>query len=707
MINVSNEFWKMMQERTDFKQNAEITLADGTVLDLDETAFTTSNSSVTDAAGVNSIPLGIAISRSIQIELANDDKRFSTYDFFGAKIRLYLTFQLSEGVEKIECGTFTVISPETEGTTVIITANDDMYKANDKYSTNLVFPQRAWVVLQDACANCGISLGATEFLNSDFEIQEKPSSDYTYRQVIGYIAMIACGNARINRQGYLEILSYDFAFLNEIADGGTFNPWTGGYVADGGTFNPWTEGDVIDGGLFTDKKDYHILYKFKDSPRVDTDDVVITGVQTTIAPAEDEENATTMLLGQNGYVLKIENPLIAGKEEEALRLIGATMIGGRMRKFEGDHIAYPIAEFMDKAFVVDRDGNTYGTILTDVNFTFFEYTTFKNSAENAVRNASSFSSQGTQAIIEAQKLVKQEKTARQLAIEKLSQALSTSSGLYSTEEEQKDGSTIYYAHDKATLEESMIVWKFTAEAIGVSTDGGRTYPYGIDVSGEAILNVLYAIGINASYLITGRISDKTGKNYWDLDTGTLVLEGGGVIIKSENFKLDKDGNLSISGKYEVEYTRKVYAKDYTKDDWLRVITISPTPSIATEEDLKKYDFKGTGIDAQCRTFIQNMINGEVEWYAFKYKITIDPTQDTSLIQTRMTYWSDANEEEVELGSVHVGGAGIRASEFFAGLVTAKYSTISESGVEKFGLTGDFQTADKHIYVENGIITGIF
>ena len=108
MINVSNEFWKLMHERTDFKENAEITFQDGTVLELDESVFTMDNNSVTDAAGVNSIPLGIALSRSIQIELQNDDERFSTYDFFGATIRLYLKFELSESVEKIEYGRFTV-----------------------------------------------------------------------------------------------------------------------------------------------------------------------------------------------------------------------------------------------------------------------------------------------------------------------------------------------------------------------------------------------------------------------------------------------------------------------------------------------------------------------------------------------------------------------------------------------------------------------
>lgn len=502
MINVSNEFWKTMQERTDFKENAVITFQDGTVLELDETLFTMDNNSVTDAAGVNSIPLGVALSRSIQIELQNDDERFSTYDFFGATIRLYLTFQLSESVERIEYGTFTVVSPATYGETVIITANDDMHKANTSYSTNIPFPAQAWEVLQDSCATCGISLSTTEFLNNDFEIQKKPSNDYTHRQIIGYIAMIACGNARINRQGYLEILSYDFSFLNDVVDG-----------------------DVLDGGLFTDKKDYHILYNFKDSPRVDTDDVVITGVQSTIQPKSSDEQAKTVLLGQEGYVLKIENPLIEGKEEDALQRIGAAMINGKMRNFEGDHIAYPIAEFMDKVFVVDRKGNTYGTILTDINFTFFGFTTFKNSAENAVRNASSFGSQGTQAIIQARKMVKAEQTARELAVEKLAQSLATSSGMYVTEEVQEDESVIYYMHNKKTLAESDIVWKLTAQAFGISTDGGKTYPYGLDATGVAILERIYAIGIDASYIVTGMLKDKTGKSYWDLIKGLLHING--------------------------------------------------------------------------------------------------------------------------------------------------------------------------------------
>ena len=43
MINVSNEFKKLMEERQDFKCNAEVILANGTVLTLGEDDFSIDN----------------------------------------------------------------------------------------------------------------------------------------------------------------------------------------------------------------------------------------------------------------------------------------------------------------------------------------------------------------------------------------------------------------------------------------------------------------------------------------------------------------------------------------------------------------------------------------------------------------------------------------------------------------------------------------
>lgn len=547
MINVSNEFNKTMAQRTDFTENAVITFVDGTVLELTEKDFTTSNNAIIDGAGSNGLPVGVAMCRSIQIELDNHDDRFSTYDFFGAKIRLYLTFKLSETTEKIEEGIFTVVSPETYGQTVIISAVDDMYKADKSYSTDLSFPANAGSVLRDVCSYCDIPLLSTSFDNDDFFIESKPDANIPCRQIIGYIAMISGGNARINRQGQLEIMHYDTqAFQKENLNGGVFQPWNSEEIVSGGSFNPWTESDVYSGGTFTDKYPYHILGYWKNI-KVDTDDVVITGVSI-------KSGENTYLSGDTGYVLSFENTFITGKEQMVADYLGQKLIGIKFRKFEGDLVSNPLIEFMDPALIIDRKGNIYQTYITDVDFNFLGLTTLKNSAENAVRNSSKYYSESVKTLVEAKRLYEVEKNAREIAVENLANQLATSSGLYMTVESQLDGSNVYYMHDKPTISESMIVWKLTAMAFGISTDGGKTYPYGFTVDGQTITRLLYAEGINADYIDSGTmIADRI--NGGTLKVGGLNNENGVIAVYNAEGeqvgKWDKDGltlppDISIS-----------------------------------------------------------------------------------------------------------------------------------------------------------------
>lgn len=532
MINVSNEFRRIMNNRTDFKENAEITFADGTFLELSEKDFTVNNNGMVDAAGSNGIPLGVALCRSIQIELMNDDDRFSEYDFFGATIRLYLTFQLSETVESVEYGTFTVLTPETYGTTVIITALDDMHKSDREYSTTLLFPSTIGLMFRDACTTLGIPQGTTTFLNDDFVVQEKPEG-ITFRQLFGYIAMIAGGNTRIDTTGRLRIITYNFGAIEDIRnniDGGLFASWNNPVNLDGGDFS-YNIGDVADGGNFLDAINYHILNAWK-TLKVDTDDVVITGVSTDYIDSDNEQH--NVIYGTEGYVLKINNPLIAGDEQNAVELIGNVMVGGRFRQFSGDLVANPTCEFMDVVALVDRKNNVYLSFLTDINFQFFGFTNLKNSAEPDLRNSAKSYSDATQTLVAARKLIKNERSAREKAVAQLAQDLKNSSGLFMTEDKQADGSIIYYMHDKPTLEESMIVWKLTALAFGISTDGGKTYPYGFTVNGELITRLLYAEGIDADYIDTGaiRITDTSGNTMFlaDYDTKQVYINASNVQI---------------------------------------------------------------------------------------------------------------------------------------------------------------------------------
>lgn len=475
MIHVSSEFREQMEMRTDFKEQAEVTFLDGTKLSLTEDDFTVSNNSITDGAGSNGLPLGAAIQRQVQIELMNDDDHLEKYDFVGAQIRLYMTFwlpktkELKERIEKIECGYFTVTKPETYGQTVIVAAVDDMYRADKAFYSDLIFPVSASELFIEMCEHCGIQPGNTLFRNNDFTIKEKPSgSDLTFRAVFGYLAMLAAGNARISRQGTLEILSYDFSVFDQ----------EGVHIQELRNFN---------------------------SLKIGTEDVVITGIRMKVKGKTAEEDQT-FLCGKEGYLIEVENPLVAGQEQQLVDSIGQKLIGVHLRDFSGDHIAYPLAEFMDPVYVEDRKGRKYPSVLTDIDFTFFGITTLKNSAVSAIRNSSKFSSGASKTYEETRDLITKEREARDTAIENLARKLESSSGLYCTKDEQPDGSTIYYMHDKAKLSESMIIWKMTAEAIGISTDGGKTYPTGIDATGMAILNKIYAIGIDAKHINAGELN---------------------------------------------------------------------------------------------------------------------------------------------------------------------------------------------------------
>ena len=625
MINVSNEFKELMSERQDFKEYAEVTLANGTVLELTEDDFSIDNNSLVDSAGANSIPLGVALSRNVQLEIMNDDDHLSDYDFFGAKIRLYLTFELSSTIEKIEYGTFTVTQPETYGSVVTIVGYDDMYKADKTYSTTLTFPATAKSVLIDSCDTCGILIGNSNFLHNDFQIPTMPSSEYTHRQIIGFIAMIACGNARIDRTGHLQIITYDFDYSTNIHDIESY-----------------------------------------DSLTSDTNDVQVTGVQMTKTVTktttdedgnENEEDVEELVkYGSDGYVLEIENPLVAGHEETLVSWIYERFKDVTFRGFTMDYISYPIAEFGDKIKITDWKGKSFYSVLTDVNFVFFGYTTLQNSAESPMRNQSNYTSSDQKAIIKSKEFAEREKSNRQNALGKMQEALKNSNGMYSTQEVLLDGSTIYYLHDKPTMKESKNVIKLTAEVIGFSIDGGKTYPYGFTITGEMVARLLYAEGINADYIITGALTvkDKSGNIifYADMETGTVKISG---------------DNVTIGGKSAPEAISDAVkeSKNYA--------------------DGKVSDFAETVTKSVAD--LQNQIDGQIETFYYDYepKLNNIPASD----------WTTEDDKKKHEGDLFYWKSKGYAYRFFKDGDTWKWQLVQDTDVTKALQTASFaqSTAD--------------
>lgn len=348
MISVSDAFKEAMKDRSDYRCSATITLANGTVLALTENDFSIMGNKVSEGAESDGLPLGEAISRSISLELLNFDGTLSAYSFTGAKIELHLLFALDGGTEDVLMGTFTVLTPETPGTIISITANDDMYLTDKDYDTALSYPATLSEIFVDVCNRCGLAHGSDSFVNSDFEVTAKPDG-YTYRKVLGMVAMLAGGNARINRAGELEIITYSFA-----------SPAVQ-------TVEDWIKLTVA------------------------TDDITITGISAIASQVVDGKIVRNRVIsGADGYVIELENPLMDGKEAEAVSALNGIFVGKTLRRFDGEIGGYPLAEFMDTISVKDRNGTEYFSVVTDMSFTFLGMTSIKNSAASEMRVNSTF-----------------------------------------------------------------------------------------------------------------------------------------------------------------------------------------------------------------------------------------------------------------------------------------------------------------------------
>ena len=496
----SSELLKAYETSAKFYQTAHFVLANGQTLDLGKGDFYLSGNGLSDSAGSSTFPLGVALEKQITLSVVNDKDQYSTYDFIGARITVYCKYDLPERVESFLFGTFTVRDPETYGTVITITALDDMYKGDEDYSTKLSYPMTAGEALRDSCSTCNITLVDTVFANSDYIIKEAPTG-LTHRSFWGLCAMLAGGNARVDEYNRLRIITYDFSTFetDQGLYGGVFDkstPYATGDTADGGTFKPWTTGYTYDGGNFHNWSGIHQLFKVKNL-KVSTDDVVITGIQS-------EVDDTTYTSGQEGYMLKLDNQLITGNEQDAVNRIGRILIGLKFRPFEMDHVAYPFAEFGDLCYVTDRKNNVYQSVITDVDFQFYGYTTIKCTAESPIRNSSNYYSETTKAVIKARRKTKIQLDEYDKAVQMLTSLITQSFGVYKTEEVLEDGSTIFYLHNKPTLAASRTIWKMTANAFAVSTDGGKTWNAGMNSSGNAVVNVLSAIGIN----LTGQEAER-------------------------------------------------------------------------------------------------------------------------------------------------------------------------------------------------------
>lgn len=531
MINVSTQLKKESLTNRNYYVTANVTLSNGTTLKLGKKDFYLSGNSLVDSADSGDFPVGVAIEKTASLSLVNDDGRFDGYNFNAARFVVFLNVQLSDKIETIKRGTYIVSKKPATASEISLSLLDKMHNADKTYDSNLSFPCTVKELLSECCQQCGITLGDAMFPNADFQIQQAPSNA-TYRTVIGMCAGIAGGNARIDENDLLRIITFDKTFTNTtIYDGGAVKNWTNGDDLDGGTLNPWTTGTVVDGGTLSNN-DYHALFSIQNL-QYDVDDVIVTGVKYI----EDE---TEYMSGRDGYVITIDNQLLSGNAQAGVETVGNQLIGLRMRPFSCDGIANGYATFGDPVEFIDTKNRVFRSFATNVEFVFGGSTSWSCSAKSAEEDVSEFIG-GQQAVVEqAKKDTEKKLSAYDVKLKQMNELAANTLGFYYTEEVQADGSTISYRHDKPTLADSKVIYKTGVDGFFLSVDGGQTWKAGFDSNGDAVLNILYAIGIQSEWINTRGFTAKDNKGNTtlriDADTGAVTLEVENFTLKSRTIE---------------------------------------------------------------------------------------------------------------------------------------------------------------------------
>lgn len=552
MINVSTQLKKESITNRNYYVTANVTLSDGTTLKLGKKDFYLSGNSLVDSADSGDFPVGVAIEKTASLSLVNDDGRFDNYNFNGARFVIFLNLQLSDKLETIKRGTYIVSKKPATASEISLSLLDKMHNADKTYDSNLSFPCTVKELLSECCQQCNITLGDATFTNADFQIQQAPSNA-TYRTVIGMCAGIAGGNARIDENDLLRIITFDKTFTNAtIYDGGTVKNWTNGDDLDGGTLNPWTTGAVIDGGTLINN-DYHALFSIQNL-QYDVDDIIVTGVKYV----EDE---TEYMSGQDGYVITIDNQLLSGNAQAGVEAIGSQLIGLRMRPFSCEGIANGYATFGDPVEFIDTKNRVFRSFATDIEFVFGGSTSWSCSAKSTEEDASEFIGEQQAAVEQAKKDTEKKLSAYDVKLKQMNELAANTLGFFYTEEIQEDGSVITYRHDKPTLADSKVIYKTGVDGFFLSIDGGQTWKAGFDSNGDAVLNILYAIGIQAEWINTRGLTAKDNKGNTtlriDADTGAVTLEVENFTLKSRTIEqIAKDvadetvqGNVTIPNYY--------------------------------------------------------------------------------------------------------------------------------------------------------------
>ena len=507
----------------------------------------------------NTFDIGAAIVGSLKVVIDNITGAFSHYDFFNAKLTLWLGVEgdVDGGGEQryYRMGFFVVDTPSYNGSLITLNCLDNMtwFDAPFDEVTGITYPANAGDVVQAICSHVAVTLGTPSFPNyqsTSTRIAVKPEQKLSCREVLQYIAQMCCCYCKINTAGQLVLKWHDKSeIIGQIGyDGGTYltttTPYSDGddvqggrWYWDGDTY-VWEDLGSFDGGTFQDLNESAYISQNYDI-EVSTDDVVITGCR--VRNNSSKENSFDVLwvdpsveADHERYVLVIDsNPFILTETQavEIANIVGSTLAGLPIRGFSATSLADFSYETGDMAIVIDFRGNRYYTWLTHFTFTTNNSERFSCGVESVRKR----SEQRFSTVAETLEKAKTAISAYDAAVKAMNELAQNSIGYNEYVVNDGTGNVMYRYNGADTptgtnpqFPNSTVVFKISGDGVFVALaangdidpDGTCHYSNGYDAnSGTAILNLIYAQGLNADWITAGTISANRVRS------GTLSLGG--------------------------------------------------------------------------------------------------------------------------------------------------------------------------------------
>lgn len=457
-----------------------VTTVDGDTFDIYEDDILEGSFSIDRyCASGDKIEIGSAVASELQFRLDNQDGQYTNRVFGGAEILVQIGSKLDDSEDDtfyIPMGFFIVDRNPRKLSTINITALDRMAKFDQPFVPGIIsqYPASIGTIVTALCDECNVPLSDSVDFNTipngAYMVQAPPEGeDISYRQIIQWCAEIMGTCAYVDWEGELR-----FEWYHEPSDP-VENPVP--------VLNPSN----------------------RFSSDIHEQAIALTGVQVVLG-----EQA--YLAGDNGYVISIEgNGLIQNDPADVVMNIWDAIYNEgngfyTYTPFEAVTKSAPYIYPLDVVYFDDAQGNRTVTFCTHSKFSMNKNSNLSGKGETEQDNnlilANPLTSRQRVLVESIKQNINQQVTERLQAVDEFNQLISNALGVYFTRVPQADGSSLYYIHDQANLEDSMKIYTMTADGFAWTNtgwnDGNPDFINGIDNAGNAIFNFILAAGIEVS-----------------------------------------------------------------------------------------------------------------------------------------------------------------------------------------------------------------